>query len=233
MLKYFLPPLFFLTQKESTMSEQIIIVRILLAAVIGGVVGWERELHGQVAGLRTHIIVAVGSALASVLSILMAGNGNDPARIAAQVISGIGFLGGGAILHYGTGVKGLTTAASLWTVAIIGLAMGAGYLLIGGVTGLIILITLSLLNQFENRFIHAYKIKTAFINANERPNIQEEIKKVVQDNVLAIVSTSIEKQLSDQRIRMEFVTKMANEEDGERLINALSSVKGIKTIKIH
>ena len=105
---------------------------ILCAGLFGSLVGLERELHGQPAGLRTHMILAVGAALAAILSIsysqflsnpeMM----SDPGRIVAQVVSGVGFLGAGAILRFGVTIKGLTTASSLWTTAIIGIAAGSG-----------------------------------------------------------------------------------------------------------
>ena len=119
------------------LSQTDIFIRLLVAAALGGLIGLERERHDQPAGLRTHIILVLGATIAMCISInlsmqfhTVATNG-DPERLAAQVISGIGFLGAGAIFRFGANVKGLTTAASLWTTAIIGLAVGAGYYLIG------------------------------------------------------------------------------------------------------
>ena len=106
---------------------------LLAAAGLGSLIGLEREIHGQPAGLRTHMILAVGASLAAILSIsysqfLSSPNlPSDPGRIVAQVVSGVGFLGAGAILRFGVSVKGLTTASSLWTTAIIGIACGSGY----------------------------------------------------------------------------------------------------------
>ncbi|MBF0548461.1 MAG: MgtC/SapB family protein [Candidatus Riflebacteria bacterium] len=130
------------------LSETEIIVRLIISAFLGGLIGLEREAHSQPAGLRTHIILAVGSAIAMCISINLAiqfhsqTTNGDPERLAAQVISGIGFLGAGAIFRYGTTVKGLTTASSLWTTAIIGLAVGAGYLNIGIVSTILVLFVL-------------------------------------------------------------------------------------------
>src|SRR5262252_11255075 len=111
--------------------------RLCLAGLLGGLVGLEREVHSQPAGLRTHMIVALGSCLIMLVSIQMGamnpGRG-DPARIAAQVVAGVGFLGAGAIMRSGLSVRGLTTAACLWTVAAIGLAVGCGYWLAALVT---------------------------------------------------------------------------------------------------
>lgn len=99
---------------------------LLLAALLGAIVGLEREVSGHPAGLRTHILVAVGSALAAIVSVSMAAAWQpaDPGRIAAQVVTGVGFLGAGAIIREGAGVRGLTTAASIWTTAMVGMAAG-------------------------------------------------------------------------------------------------------------
>jgi len=112
-------------------TEYEIALRLLLACVFGGIVGFERERNDSPAGFRTHILVSLGSALIMVLSMYGFNDFNsvnkDPARLAAQVVSGIGFLGAGTILRDKTSIKGLTTAASLWVVAAIGLAAGAGF----------------------------------------------------------------------------------------------------------
>src|SRR2546426_8834199 len=113
--------------------------RLCLAALLGGLVGLERETHSQPAGLRTHMIVSLGACLMMLVSIYMTKLDParaDPGRIAAQVVTGIGFLGAGAIMRFGMSVKGLTTAASLWTAAGIGLAAGCGYWKAGSVATL-------------------------------------------------------------------------------------------------
>jgi putative Mg2+ transporter-C (MgtC) family protein len=102
-------------------------LRLLLAAILGAAVGLEREIHDHPAGMRTHLLVSLGSAGFTVLSIAaFPAPGADPARVAAQIVTGIGFLGAGAILKEGISIHGLTTAASLWVVAAIGMAAGAG-----------------------------------------------------------------------------------------------------------
>lgn len=121
--------------------------RLLAAAVLGGIIGLEREMHEHPAGMRTHLLVSLGSAAFTVLSVAAfelppAPNGSiptDPSRVAAQIVSGIGFLGAGAILKYGTTIKGLTTAASLWATAAIGMAAGVGEMILAvGGTAIII-----------------------------------------------------------------------------------------------
>ena len=108
--------------------------RLALAAILGAVVGLEREVRERQAGLRTHMLVSLGSALFTIVSAyawtdFTFGNGiaYDPTRIAAQIVTGVGFLGAGAILHQGQLIRGLTTAATLWIVAAVGMAVGAGY----------------------------------------------------------------------------------------------------------
>jgi putative Mg2+ transporter-C (MgtC) family protein len=132
-------------------------LRLVVAALFGAVVGLEREVHGSVAGIRTHLLVALGSAVFTELSIfgfsgplaLAAGEpavAVDPTRIAAQIVSGIGFLGAGAILKQGVNISGLTTAASLWAVGAVGMAAGAGAWWIGLAASVIMLIALWPLN---------------------------------------------------------------------------------------
>ena len=113
-----------------TISSGQVLLRLGLAAVLGGAVGLERELRERQAGLRTHLLVSVGAALFTLVSAYGFadwGSKVDPTRIAAQIVTGIGFLGAGAIIRQGLSVRGLTTAATLWLVAAIGMATGAGY----------------------------------------------------------------------------------------------------------
>ncbi len=119
-----------------TLEWPHVLLRLVVAALLGGAIGMERELRERQAGLRTHLVVCVGSALFTLVSaygfheFLVNGGSlvrTDPTRIAAQIVSGIGFLGAGAIIRQGLSVKGLTTAATLWLVAAIGMASGAGY----------------------------------------------------------------------------------------------------------
>jgi putative Mg2+ transporter-C (MgtC) family protein len=134
-------------------------VRMLIAAILGAAIGLEREIHEHPAGMRTHLLVSLGSAIFTVLSIYgfegIHAEGVtatvDPTRISAQVVSGIGFLGAGAILKYGTSIRGLTTAASLWTAAAIGMAAGAGEWIIAAVGTFIVVFSLWPLNALVAR----------------------------------------------------------------------------------
>jgi len=121
------------------------VLRLLLAAAIGAAIGFQRERAGKPAGLRTHILICLGSALFTVASIHGFGASVDPSRVAAGIVVGIGFLGAGAIIRRERGtVEGLTTAASIWAIAAIGLAAGAGLYIISAVSATLVLIVLLL-----------------------------------------------------------------------------------------
>ena len=125
--------------------EVEMVLRLLLAAALGAIIGYQRERAGKPAGLRTHILICIGAALFTVSSLYGFGAVADPARVAAGIVAGIGFLGAGAIIRRGEGVvEGLTTAATIWAVAAVGLAAGAGLYLVSAVTTAIILIVLFL-----------------------------------------------------------------------------------------
>lgn len=117
-------------------------LRLLIATVLGALVGYERERAGKPAGVRTHGMVSLGAALFAVVSLHGFGNVGDPARVAAQIVTGIGFLGAGAILHERGGVHGLTTAASLWVTAAIGLAVGVGMVFMSLATAVLVFLLL-------------------------------------------------------------------------------------------
>lgn len=129
-------------------------VRLLAAALLGAAIGLEREYHDHPAGMRTHLLVSVGAAAFTVLSIeAFAAPGADPARIAAQIVTGIGFLGAGAILKDGGSIRGLTTAASLWAVAAVGMAAGAAAWGVAVATTTIVIISLWPLHEIERRIV--------------------------------------------------------------------------------
>lgn len=137
-------------------------LRLLCAMIIGMVIGIEREHTHRPAGMRTHILVALGSCVVMIIGNLIStqylalGNTPDPARLGAQVISGISFLGAGTILREGVNVKGLTTAASLWTVACLGLAAGAGYYVVAMIGMLLVFVTLSIFEVFQRKLFPVY-----------------------------------------------------------------------------
>jgi putative Mg2+ transporter-C (MgtC) family protein len=137
-----------------------VLLRLVVAAGLGGAIGFERELRERQAGLRTHLVVSVGAALFTLVSAYAFRNFGtkvDPTRIAAQIVSGIGFLGAGAIIRQGLSVRGLTTAATLWLVAAIGMASGAGYYDGALIATLGALFTLGPLRILAYKFIRRYR----------------------------------------------------------------------------
>ena len=149
-----------------TLDWEESLLRLALAAALGGLIGVERELREREAGLRTHLLVALGSALFTIVSaygfhaFLTSGQSvvrADPTRIAAQIVTGIGFLGAGAIIRQGLSVRGLTTAATLWVVAAIGLAAGAGYYSAAVITTALVLFSLYPLRIAAYRILHRFR----------------------------------------------------------------------------
>lgn len=148
-----------------------ILLRLVLAGVLGGFIGFEREHTNRPAGFRTHILVCVGSALVMVTSEFMFNRYSaianiDPARLGAQVISGIGFLGAGTIIRDGFNVRGLTTAASLWAVSCIGIATGTGFYAGAVVATILIFLTLIVLKKAEQHFTIKNRYRTYIVEAD-------------------------------------------------------------------
>src|SRR3990172_1645120 len=134
-----------------------VFIRIVIATVLGGLIGIEREIREHTAGFRTHILVSVGAAAFTLASSYgIEGSSFDPNRISAQIVSGIGFLGAGAIIRYGVSVRGLTTAASLWAVAAVGLTVGQGFYSAALITTALVIISLYLLQLVEERLLYPH-----------------------------------------------------------------------------
>lgn len=221
------------------MTQSDMIIRFAVAAVLGGVIGLERELHDQPAGLRTHVILVLGSAIAMCLSINLsvqfhdfAANG-DPSRLAAQVISGIGFLGAGAIFRYGAGVKGLTTAASLWTAAIVGLTVGAGYFMVALMATLCILFTLVGLDKLEKKYLHGRTTRTIVVTGVDRPGFVEAVKSVLADFGISVKSVSLSKDLKNNQIEVQSIAKVFFDQDLDTMVSTICKIEGISDFKIH
>jgi len=166
---------------------------LLLAALLGGVIGLERDVRGQTAGLRTHMVLSIGSALAAEVSVLYStafSGGADPSRVVGQVVSGLGFLGAGAIIRYGSSVKGLTTAASLWTTAIIGIACGSGFGPLAAVGAALTLGTLWVVGRLEKRFLSSHGTHTIDFTVQDRPGVVRDLLGAVVGLGVRVVSSS-------------------------------------------
>jgi len=150
------------------------VIHLLFALFVGGLIGYERELHYKAAGFRTMMLICVGSALFTMFSIRIGGP-SDPARIAAQIVTGVGFIGAGVILHEKGEVRGITTAASIWATAALGIGIGAGYLLFAGIATAIMLFVASVLPWVERRIVRtvarAYTITTP-VEPDRRPELE-------------------------------------------------------------
>ena len=157
---------FLATSAIPTLNNWHVVLRLALAGILGGAIGVERELRDREAGIRTHLLVSLGSALFTLVSaygfheFLTSGASvvrADPTRIAAQIVTGIGFLGAGAIIREGLSVRGLTTAATLWVVAAIGMACGAGWYWPAIVTTLLTILALGPLRIFAYKLLDRFK----------------------------------------------------------------------------
>ncbi len=133
----------------------ILFERVLLAAVLGGLVGAERDYSGRPAGIRTNLIISISSCLFTVLSIVAFGEGTDPSRVASQIVVGVGFLGAGALIHQKEHVSGLTTAADIWLVAAIGMAVGVGYFTLAILVTAFIILSLMALSPLSYFLVKA------------------------------------------------------------------------------
>jgi len=156
----------------------------------------------------------------------------DPARLAAQVISGIGFLGAGAILRFGNNIRGLTTATSLWTLAIIGLAVGAGHYIAAVSTTVLLLVVLTLLDRIEKRFMKTFRTVNVTIEVEERPGVLDEIRHLITEENTSIIQTQLTRDFANDFASYNLVVKTLEKSPIDELINRLTTLKGLKSIKI-
>ncbi|OXM83645.1 MgtC/SapB family protein [Paenibacillus rigui] len=191
-------------------SHLDLIVRMVLAAVLGGLIGMEREWSNHAAGFRTHILVCLGSATIMLMSIYgftqFVSEPNvrvDPARLAAQVISGIGFLGAGAIMRNGSAVKGLTTAASVWTVAAIGLCVGAGFYTGAFVCTGMVLVSLYALNKWEKHLLRNRRYHNLEMTIYDAPGSLGRIATIFGEHQIQISDLRIEPMEPEHRFPQE------------------------------
>lgn len=208
-------------------------VRLFLAGVLGGFIGYEREAHHKAAGLRTHILVSIGSCLIMILSIriyesVQGLTNADPTRLAAQVVSGIGFLGAGSIMKEGCTVKGLTTAASLWVVSGVGLAVGSGYYMGALMTTGFVLLTLTILARIQKKDFRF--LAGLFITTTDSPGQIGKIGAVLGVYGIKIRDVSIkEKQGLLEIAFMVYMPRHVQETD---ITMDILSIDGISAVKI-
>ncbi|MGC9454107.1 MAG: MgtC/SapB family protein [Phycisphaerae bacterium] len=196
------------------------VLRLVIAAVLGALIGAEREHHGRSAGFRTQLLVALGSALAMLVSLNFArvfGNGNageaiqlDPARLAYGVMAGIGFLGAGAIIRYGAGVRGLTTAASLWCTAAVGLACGFGMYFVATIATALVIFALLFLSKLD-RYIPSRWTKTLRVSLplSQQDNI-ERVRKVLTRRGARIANMDYSRNIEQQIETLTFYISVSH-----------------------
>jgi putative Mg2+ transporter-C (MgtC) family protein len=212
-----------------------VIIKLILALLLGGLIGFEREYMSRPAGLRTHVLVCVGAAVVQIISINFYTKfhgtfNNDPMRLGAQVISGIGFLGAGTILKEGTDIKGLTTAASLWTVACIGLATGSGLYMEATTATVFIYAALKGLRRVEALITKDKKSVVIKVLLTDIPGKVGELGSVFGSFNLSIINLEMQS-LDDNKISIEFTLKHSNTVPAVEVIDKLSSVGGVKKVE--
>jgi putative Mg2+ transporter-C (MgtC) family protein len=167
-----------------------LMLQVGLATVLGGAIGLERELGGKPAGLRTNILICIGSVLYTHLSIAMVGGATDPTRVAGQIVTGVGFIGAGTILHARGAVVGLTSAATIWVVAAIGVALGSGFYLEGIGTTLVVLAVLAGLGRVEKLVERQSMRSRISIHARPGPTVLEDLEGLVRRAGLELSAVS-------------------------------------------
>lgn len=205
-------------------------LRLFIALLIGGLIGLEREFKGKPAGIRTNMLMCTGSALIMIISIEIAKIGKgyaDPGRIAAQVITGIGFLGAGTIIRSKFHVMGLTTAATIWVLSALGLAIGAGYIALAVYGAILITITLTVVSFVEAAMLKRRKTHVLLLTLEPREGIIGEV--LESFSALKVVSEALEVNRSDKRwtMTLEYTTSRKLHED---VLKSLSKMSGISNI---
>ena len=226
--------------------ELTMVLRLIVAAILGGIVGMERGSGDRPAGFRTHILVCVGSALFMLVSIYGfddiapvttnleddIGTRRDTARIAAQVVSGIGFLGAGTILHEGLTIKGLTTAASLWIVSAIGLAVGSGMYLLSTVATILTLMTLVTFRTWEKRFAGT-RSERRFVRVVTRntPGIITEITGYLSECGIRVKTLNVKSDNKNNNIILEIYLKIDKNIDMGQVADGIQNIDGVLALE--
>lgn len=208
--------------------------KLVLSMILGSVVGFERGRRGQTAGVRTFSLISMGSALAMVLSVYVAekyGDG-DPTRMAAQVISGVGFLGAGAIIQMKGSVRGLTTAAGIWMVSSLGMAVGAGLYAVALVATLLILFILVWLERIEHRVSLRSESRTIRIKVGEILRDISAYREVLREYGVTLTKFYVEYDYESNETRLNLVVVLRENVDYMGMINAFENLYPTKAITL-
>jgi putative Mg2+ transporter-C (MgtC) family protein len=218
-----------------------IILRLSYAAFLGACVGLEREFHGRPAGLRTYLILSLGSALLMVISenlfyLVQARAPHipmsfDPSRIAAQAITGIGFLGAGVIIRYKDSIRGLTTAACVWAVAAVGLTVGAGFYLYGTMVTALIICSLLGLKVLERRMRKDWYQEVEVVT-EDRPGIISRIQEILEKHHYHVVNIGLKRDLQNQEVTANFSMVHRTVRPDRSVLEAVFDIEGVKRLGI-
>jgi putative Mg2+ transporter-C (MgtC) family protein len=209
--------------------------RLCLAGLLGGLVGLEREMHSQPAGLRTHMIVSLGACLLMLVSIHMAElspSKSDPGRIAAQVVAGVGFLGAGAIMRSGLSVRGLTTAACLWTVAAIGLSVGCGFWRAALVTTFLTLVATVVFQKIERRFSKGKAIRRFVVHAKDSATLVSKLEEIMLRAGIGIREVDLQRDLVEKKLQVSITAVCADTTDMDQLSRSFSALPDVEKVEI-
>jgi putative Mg2+ transporter-C (MgtC) family protein len=212
-------------------SDLELLGRLLLAAVLGGAIGAERELNDQAAGLRTHMLLTIGACLFTLISAYGFGGGigTDPSRLAAQIVTGIGFLGGGAIVRHGLTVKGLTTAASIWATASVGVAIGAGSYVLGVGGAVLVVGTLFGLRRVSNLLQRWGVSREEYVLTTDPEFDLQRIVELVERERVDL--RGLEHHEDEDGDRVVLLAKLRPRYRPERLLDALRGVEGVRHVE--
>jgi len=217
-------------------SEWVVVFRLVFAAVLSGMIGFEREFHGRAAGFRTHILLCIGSTLVMLTSmhifdVYYGKVAVDPARIAAGVVTGIGFLGAGTIMHSRSAVRGLTTAASLWVVAALGLAVGSGMYFGAVVTTILTVITLYLFSRVEHVMIRKDWYKTIVIETKDGIDQLKAIREILEEGKVAITDFEVDKARDGASMELKLGLKLYSPRYSDQILADIGNLDGVRHVK--
>jgi putative Mg2+ transporter-C (MgtC) family protein len=223
--------------EQTFIDPSTIIFRLVLSLILGGLIGWERESRRQPAGLRTHILICIGSTLLMLTSIFIPQTfenfqNGDPGRIAAQVVSGIGFLGGGAIFKLGANIRGLTTAATIWAVAAIGLTIGAGAYVGAIIATLLILFVLIVMDKVENRYFPELSLKILQLNFSSAKMETDIVFAIMERYGIIVQSVNIAQSLNKKNTKMKFIIHVPKKLDLKKFYKELNGLNNIAQIAL-
>ena len=221
-----------LLRSEMAVVLSSTLARLVIAAILGGIIGLERQLRHKPAGLRTNMFICFGAAMFTLLSKELAGGPNDSSRIAAQIIPGIGFIGAGSILHSRGSVTGLTTAATLFVVASVGMAVGGGLYITAVFATILILLALAVLGRMERGFALRTALYTYEVVGRNVEAMLREVNRMLEEQKLTMQSVHLA--AVDGESRLVFAVDCEREEQGLFLIrlhesNVFGSVKALGT----